>query len=202
MDGAPGGCAHVEVRAGEPDIFPAVIRVVKADLRPDDHVVHIAYRHQETGGLVGEMDGPFPVPVLIESRHALYGASRLQQFPCQLLIAEDRRALIAVLLDLPLREPAAQKVLPVGVRKHQHGKEHAVCLMLHRIRRWRGFRYLRLLWGDLPFPYLVGRRLFILPQGILDLPAGGLVVHPVYLPIQGEHPPAFPAPVALEHVLF
>mgnify|MGYP006990176370 CR=1 FL=1 len=36
MDGASGGCAHVEVRAGEPDIFPAAIRMVKADLLQGD----------------------------------------------------------------------------------------------------------------------------------------------------------------------
>ena len=73
--------------------------------------------------------------------------------------------------------------------------------MPYRIRHWRGVLYLRLFGGDHLFPYLVGRRLLILSEGVLDLPAGGLVVHPVYLPIQGEHAAAFPAPVALEHVL-
>lgn len=69
----------------------------------------------------------------------------------------------------------------MGVRKHQHGKEHTVCLMPHRIRRRRSVLYLRLPGDYYLFPYLIGRCLFIFPEGILDLLTGGLVIHPVYL---------------------
>ena len=56
--------------------------------------------------------------------------------------------------------------------------------MPHRIRRWRGILYPRLLRGDLLFPYLTGRRQPVPSEGVPDLPAGGLVVNPVYLPVQ------------------
>ena len=94
------------VGAGEPDILPAVIRMVKAYLRTHDQTLHVADRHQKTGGFVREMDGPFPVPVLIKSRNAFHGAACRQQLFCKVLIAEDRRTLIAVFLNLLLREPA------------------------------------------------------------------------------------------------
>ena len=106
VDGASGGCTPVVVGAGKPDILPAVIRMIKAYLRTHDQSIHVADRHQKTGGSVGEMDGPFPVPVLIKSRNALHGAACRQQFFCQFFIAKDRRALIAVFLNLLLREPA------------------------------------------------------------------------------------------------
>ena len=89
----------------------------------------------------------------------------------------------------------------MGVRQHQHGKEHAVRPMPYRIRCGRGTLYLRLFRGNLPFLHLVGRCHFILSQGILDFLTGGLVVNPIYLPIQGEHAAALPAPVTLEHIL-
>ena len=94
------------VRAGEPDIFPAVVRVIQANLRPHDQTVDVSDRHQKPGGFIGEMDGPLPVLILIKSRNTLHGASRRQQLLRQLFIAEDRRALITVLFDLLLREPA------------------------------------------------------------------------------------------------
>ena len=74
--------------------------------------------------------------------------------------------------------------------------------MPHRIWRRRDILYLRLLWNNLPFPHLIGRRLLVPSESILNFFTGSLVIHPVYLPIQGEHPAAFPAPVAFEHILF
>ena len=90
----------------------------------------------------------------------------------------------------------------MGIRKHQHGKERTVCLMPHMNRGWHGTWDFRLLRCNLPFPYLIGRRLLIPSQGAFYLLISSLVIQPVYPPIQGEHAAAFPAPVALEHVLF
>ena len=75
-------------------------------LRPHNQTVDVSDRHQKPGGFIGEMDGPLPVLILIKSRNTLHGASRRQQLLRQLFIAEDRRALITVLFDLLLREPA------------------------------------------------------------------------------------------------
>ncbi len=54
------------VRAGEPDVLPAVIRVIQPDLRPYDQAVHILDRHQKPGGLIGKVDSPLPVLILIK----------------------------------------------------------------------------------------------------------------------------------------
>ena len=45
----PGGCSLIVIRTGKPDVFPAVIGAVKADLHPHDKTVNVPDRHEKTG---------------------------------------------------------------------------------------------------------------------------------------------------------
>ena len=96
---------HRNLRIRRFTIQPVLIRKICKRGAPEA-VTQITHRNQKARGLIGEMDSPLPVLVLIKSRNTLYDTACRQQLFCQPFIAEDWRALIAVFLDLLLREPA------------------------------------------------------------------------------------------------